>query len=176
MEAVKLKRRVLAPYRVNGMPKDWSEDQDGRFRLTHPSNIWTDITVPFWSMPENTDHPTQNPEKLIAKLILASSKPGDCVFDPFLGSGTTAVVAEKLSRRWCAVEIDAEYQCLALKRLAAAKADPSIQGYADGVFWDRNALPFRTPPAATHTANGELFQCPSSNREDSQEDGMVRQR
>ena len=157
--AVKLKRRVLAPYRVNGEPKDWSEDQDGRFRLTHPSNIWTDITVPFWSMPENTDHPTQKPEKLMAKLILASSKPGECVFDPFLGSGTTAVVAEKLSRRWCGVEIDAEYQCLALKRLAAAKTDPSIQGYADGVFWDRNALPARTPLGATHTANGhpELF-------------------
>ena len=159
VEAVKLKRRVLAPYRVNGKPKDWSEDRDGRFRLTHPSNVWTDITVPFWSMSENTDHPTQKPEKLVAKLILASSKPGDCVLDPFLGSGTTAVVAQKLSRRWCGVEIDAEYQCLALKRLAAARTDPSIQGYADGVFWDRNALPSRTPPSATATTQGqtELF-------------------
>ena len=44
------------------------------------------VTVPFWSMPENTDHPTQKPEKLLAKLILASSTPGDMVFDPFLGS------------------------------------------------------------------------------------------
>ena len=140
VDAVKLKRRVLAPYRAHGKPKDWSEEQDGKYRLTHPSNIWTDITVPFWSMPENTDHPTQKPEKLMAKLILASSRPGDYVFDPFLGSGTTAVVAEKLSRRWCGVEIDAEYQCLALKRLAAARTEPSIQGYADGVFWERNAL------------------------------------
>ena len=96
VDAVKLKRKVLAPYRAHGKPKDWSEEQDGKFRLTHPSNIWTDITVPFWSMPENTDHPTQKPEKLMAKLILASSRPGDYVFDPFLGSGTTAVVAEKL--------------------------------------------------------------------------------
>ena len=157
VDAVKLKRRVLAPYRADGKPKDWAEEQDGKFRLTHPSNIWTDITVPFWSMPENTDHPTQKPEKLMAKLILASSRPGDCVFDPFLGSGTTAVVAEKLSRRWCGVEIDGEYQCLALKRLAAAKTDSAIQGYSDGVFWDRKALSGRPRRTATDNGQSELF-------------------
>ena len=154
VDAVKQKRRVLAPYRESGTPKDWSEEPDGKFRRTHPSNIWTDITVPFWSMPENTDHPAQKPEQLMAKLILASSRPGDWVFDPFLGSGTTAVVAEKLSRRWCGVEIDPEYQCLTLKRLAAAKTDPSIQGYADGVFWERNALSGR--PRRTGTDNGQF--------------------
>ena len=106
--------------------------------MTCPSNIWTDITVPFWSMAENTDHPTQKPEKLIAKLILASSRPGDCVFDPFVGSGTTAVVAEKLGRRWCGVEKETDYLCWALKRLSAARTDPAIQGYGDGVFWERN--------------------------------------
>lgn len=141
VDSVKLKRRVLAPYRAGGQPKDWRRESGGAFRLTHPSNIWTDVTVPFWSMPENTDHPTQKPEKLIAKLLLASSRAGDLVFDPFLGSGTTAVVAEKLSRRWCGVDIDETYLCWALKRLAAAKRDPRIQGYDDGVFWDRNARP-----------------------------------
>jgi site-specific DNA-methyltransferase (adenine-specific) len=71
VDAVKLKRKVLAPYRNDdGKPKDWDESEDGNYRLTHPSNIWTDITIPFWSMPENTDHPTQKPEKLIAKLVL----------------------------------------------------------------------------------------------------------
>ncbi|MCS7014472.1 MAG: site-specific DNA-methyltransferase, partial [Chloroherpetonaceae bacterium] len=104
-DAVRLKRKVLAPYRENGMPKDWEETPDGNFRLTAPSNLWTDITVPFWSMPENTDHPTQKPEKLIAKLILASSNEGDVVLDPFLGSGTTAVVAKKLGRRFIGIEI-----------------------------------------------------------------------
>ncbi|MFZ2494247.1 MAG: DNA methyltransferase, partial [Candidatus Saccharimonadales bacterium] len=70
VDAVKQKRRVLAPYRdKSGKPKDWEEEISGGFRLTHPSNFWTDITVPFWSMPENTNHPTQKPEKLIAKLI-----------------------------------------------------------------------------------------------------------
>ncbi|MDW8437920.1 MAG: DNA methyltransferase, partial [Chloroherpetonaceae bacterium] len=136
-DAVRLKRKVLAPYRENGMPKDWEETPDGNFRLTAPSNLWTDITVPFWSMPENTDHPTQKPEKLIAKLILASSNEGDVVLDPFLGSGTTAVVAKKLGRRFIGIEIDPTYCCLAAKRLDIAERDQSIQGYEDGVFWER---------------------------------------
>ncbi|MCF6284303.1 MAG: site-specific DNA-methyltransferase [Candidatus Hydrogenedentes bacterium] len=141
VDDVKLKRRVIAPYRSeDGKPKDWQESKNGNYRLTHPSNIWSDITIPFWSMPENTDHPTQKPEKLIAKLIIASSKPGDFVFDPFLGSGTTAVVAHKLNRRFCGVELNREYCCWAAKRLMQAESDKSIQGYADGVFWERNSL------------------------------------
>ena len=140
-KAVRLKRKVVAPYRdENGKPKDWVEDEDGKYRLTHPSNLWTDITIPFWSMPENTDHPTQKPEKLLAKIILASSKEGDFVFDPFLGSGTTSVVAKKLGRKYCGIEIDEFYCCLAEKRLKMADADKSIQGYVNGVFWERNSL------------------------------------
>jgi len=141
VEAVKLKRRVIAPYTDStGSPKDWAKTDDGNYRLTHPSNIWTDLTVPFWSMSENTDHPTQKPEKLLAKIILASSQPNDLVFDPFLGSGTTSVVAKKLSRRYVGVERDSFFCCLAEKRLAIAKDDKTIQGYADGVFWERNTL------------------------------------
>lgn len=140
VDAVKLKRKVIAPYRVNGKPKDWDEEEGGNYRLTHPSNIWSDISIPFWSMPENTDHPTQKPEKLIAKLILASTKEGDFVFDPFLGSGTTAVVAKKLHRRFSGIEQNLEYCCWALKRLRLADSDHEVQGYADGVFWERNSL------------------------------------
>ena len=140
VEAVKLKRKVLAPYRADGKPKHWVEESGGNFRLTHPSNIWSDISIPFWSMPENTDHPTQKPEKLIAKLVLASSQPDSLVFDPFLGSGTTAVVARKLGRSFCGIELNEEYGCWSQKRLQRALADPAIQGYADGVFWERNSL------------------------------------
>ncbi|MCH8814545.1 MAG: site-specific DNA-methyltransferase [Chloroflexi bacterium] len=141
VDAVKLKRRVIAPYRdASGKPKDWQEGANGGYRITHPSNIWTDITVPFWSMPENTDHPTQKPEKLIAKLVLASSNPHDFVFDPFLGSGTTAVVCKKLGRRYLGIEQDFEYCCWAEKRLALADKDNEIQGYSAGIFWDRNSL------------------------------------
>lgn len=140
VETVKLKKRVIAPYKENGNPKDWEKQADGSFRLTHPSNIWTDITVPFWSMSENTEHPTQKPEKLLAKIILASSKKGDVVFDPFLGSGTTAVVAKKLDRKFVGIEMDSKFASIALKRLEIAENDKNIQGYKDGVFWERNSL------------------------------------
>ena len=140
VEAVKLKRKVIAPYRENGLPKDWDETAAGDFRLTHPSNLWTDLTVPFWSMPENTDHPTQKPEKLLAKLVLASSRAGDFIFDPFLGSGTTAVVAKKLGRNFLGIELDETYACLAAKRVELAEYDQNIQGYSGGFFWERNSL------------------------------------
>ena len=162
VEAVKLKRKVLAPYRVNGDPKDWQNESDGNFRLTYPSNIWTDLTVPFWSMPENTSHPTQKPEKLFAKLILASSRKGDFVFDPFLGSGTSAVVAEKLGRRWCGIDINMEYLCWTRKRILAAQCDSAIQGYEDGVFWERNSFPqqqkISQPKRPDNFSQGAIFQ------------------
>ncbi len=139
LDAVKIKKRVIAPYRENGKPKDWSEEKNGKFRATCPSNFWNDITIPFWSMPENTEHPTQKPEKLIAKLVLASSNENDIVFDPFLGSGTTAVVAKKLSRHFCGIEAEEDYCCLALKRLAIAEEKPDIQGYENGIFLERNS-------------------------------------
>ena len=138
VDAVKIKRKVIAPYTENGRPKDWEKSENGNFRLTFPSNMWTDLTVPFWSMPENTEHPTQKPEKLLAKIILASSKAGDVVFDPFCGSGTTSVAAKKLGRNFVGVEMDEMYCCLAEKRLALADLDKSIQGYSEGVFRERN--------------------------------------
>ncbi|MDR0769405.1 MAG: site-specific DNA-methyltransferase [Dysgonamonadaceae bacterium] len=138
VEAVKIRRKVLAPYRQDGQPKDWQDTEDGKFRMTHPSNFWDDVTVPYWSMPENTDHPTQKPEKLIAKLILASCPENGLVFDPFLGSGTTSTVAKKLGRNYCGVEINPEYVCWAEKRMEKAETDKTIQGFRDGVFWERN--------------------------------------
>jgi site-specific DNA-methyltransferase (adenine-specific) len=140
IEAVKVKRRVIAPYKRDGAPKDWDQTSAGDFRLTHPSNLWTDLTVPFWSMPENTEHPTQKPEKLLAKLVLASSRENDMVLDPFLGSGTTAVVAKKLHRRFLGIEMDKHYSCIAAKRLALSDQNTEIQGYSGGVFWERNSL------------------------------------
>ena len=142
LDRVKILREVTAPYRNDaGKPKDWFEKGNKKMRLTHPSNIWTDISVPFWSMSENTDHPTQKPEKLIAKLLLASSDEGDLVFDPFLGSGTTAVVAKKLGRKFICLEQNALYCAWAQKRLQDADVNKNIQGYEDGVFWERNSRP-----------------------------------
>ena len=145
IDAVKIKRKVIAPYTDNnGQPKDWQKEDSGNYRLTYPSNFWDDISIPFWSMPENTDHPTQKPEKLIAKLILASSNEGDLVFDPFMGSGTTAVTAKKLNRHYLGCEINEEYCLWAAKRLDMAESDNTIQGYRDNVFWERNSNPTKS--------------------------------
>lgn len=140
LDAVKIRKKVVAPYRVDGKPKDWVESDTGNYRDTCPSNFWDDITVPFWSMAENTAHPTQKSEKLIAKLILASSNEGDIVLDPFLGSGTTSVVAKKIGRHYIGIEIDPQYCVWAEQRLAMAEDNPDIQGYVNGVFWERNSL------------------------------------
>lgn len=140
VDAVKMRRKVIAPYKVDGKPKDWQETEYGNFRDTFPSNFWDDISIPYWSMPENTDHPTQKPEKLMAKIILASSNPGDMVLDPFVGSGTSAVVAKKLGRHYLGIECEREYCAIAQKRLELATHDSEIQGYTDGVFWERNTL------------------------------------
>jgi site-specific DNA-methyltransferase (adenine-specific) len=140
LDDVKVRKKVIAPYRDNGQPKDWQETKSGNFRDTCPSNFWDDCSIPYWSMPENTAHPTQKPEKLIAKMILASSNKGDVIFDPFLGSGTTAVTAKKLGRRYVGVELDKTYCAWAEKRLEMADEDNTIQGYTDGVFWERNTL------------------------------------
>ncbi len=140
VDAVMSRRKVIAPYRANGKPKDWERTPEGNFRNTFPSNFWDDISIPYWSMPENTGHPTQKPEKLLAKLILASSNPGDVVLDPFLGSGTTSVVAKKLGRHYIGIEQNPLYCAWAEYRLEQAETNKTIQGYTGGVFWERNTL------------------------------------
>ena len=139
LSAVKQRKKVVAPYRENGKPKDWEETENGKYRLTCPSNFWDDVSVPYWSMPENTAHPTQKPEKLIAKIILASSDKGDVILDPFSGSGTSGVVAKKLGRKYICIEKNPLYCAWAIKRLDTAETDKTIQGYDDGVFYERNA-------------------------------------
>lgn len=68
-------------------------------------------------MGEKTKHPTQKPEELLRKFILAASNPGDIVLDPFAGSGTTLVVAEQLGRQWLGCEINPEYNRWAIERI-----------------------------------------------------------
>ena len=64
---------------------------------------------------------------------------GDMVFDPFVGSGTTAVVANKLGRRYLGIERERKYVALSLKRLQDAKENKQIQGYENGIFKSRNS-------------------------------------
>ncbi len=143
LDKVMQRRKVLAPYKQDGKPKDWKEENGIKFRDTCPSNFWDDIAIPYWSMAENTAHPTQKPEKLIAKLILASSNKNSLVLDPFAGSGTTSVVAKKLERNYIAIEKNPLYCTWAESRLSKADLDKTIQGYTDGVFWERNSKPVK---------------------------------
>jgi len=137
-DSVKLQKTVRTPYRdEDGKPKDW--DEESGERLTYASNLWTDITVPFWSMSENTPHPTQKPEKLLARILLASSKPGDLILDPFSGSGTSAATCKKLDRYCIAIEKDPIYCAYAVKRVLQAKENKTIQGYVNGIFCARNS-------------------------------------
>jgi modification methylase len=69
-------------------------------------------------------HPTQKPEALLARILLASSRPGDVVLDPFLGTGTSAAVAKKLGRRFIGIERDPVYAKGAERRIAAAEPVP----------------------------------------------------
>ena len=62
-------------------------------------------------------HPTQKPEEMLKRIILASSNENDTVLDPFLGSGTTAVVAQRYGRKWIGIEKEKQYIEIAKKRL-----------------------------------------------------------
>ncbi|MDR2408156.1 MAG: site-specific DNA-methyltransferase, partial [Bacteroidales bacterium] len=75
-------------------------------------------------MNEKTPHPTQKPEELLRKIVLASSNIGDIVLDPFVGSGTTLVVAEQLQRKWLGCDINSEYLNYAIKRIELVKHWP----------------------------------------------------
>lgn len=76
-----------------------------------------DIPTTCNGMGEKTPHPTQKPEELVRKFVLASSNEGDLVLDPFSGSGTTIVVAEQLQRHWMGCDLNAQYNQWAIERL-----------------------------------------------------------
>lgn len=162
VNSVKMRRKVIAPYTVDGKPKDWEATEYGNFRDTFPSNFWDDISIPYWSMPENTNHPTQKPEKLIAKIILASSNNGDMILDPFIGSGTSAVVAKKLGRHYIGIECERQYCAFAQKRLEMSSINNEIQGYSDGVFWERNTLAEQNKTKAAKVRNQKTMSVISS--------------
>jgi adenine-specific DNA-methyltransferase len=86
------------------------------------TNVWRDID--FYA--EDRIHRTQKPLRLVERLLLASSRPGQVVLDPFAGSGSTAVAAKMLDRRSISIEIDAEMAEKAAKRLAAGVQRQSI--------------------------------------------------
>jgi site-specific DNA-methyltransferase (adenine-specific) len=85
-----------------------------------PKDVF-DIPTTCNGMEEKTPHPTQKPEELLRKLVLASSQVGDLVLDPFSGSGTTLVVAEQLGRKWLGCDLNSEYNSWAINRIENVK-------------------------------------------------------
>ncbi|MGE0849183.1 MAG: site-specific DNA-methyltransferase [Hyphomicrobiaceae bacterium] len=69
-------------------------------------------------------HPTQKPEALLSRILLATTNPGDVVLDPFFGTGTTGAAAKRLGRRWLGIERDADYADAATERIAKVRALP----------------------------------------------------
>ena len=78
-------------------------DKYGDFRISFVDDVW-DISAVFTLSKEHIGYPTQKPVKLLERIILASSNEGDIVFDPFVGGGTTIVVADKLNRNWIGID------------------------------------------------------------------------
>jgi adenine-specific DNA-methyltransferase len=95
----------------------------------NPSDVWILPKVTSGanrSSKERTTHPAQFPEAVIKRIILASSKPGDVILDPFMGSGTTALVASKLGRRVIGFELSSRYIDLIIGRLEGEIEDRRI--------------------------------------------------
>lgn len=104
-----------------GREKDrtWTPNPKG----AKPKDV-LEIPITCNGMHEKTPHPTQKPEELIRQFVLASANPGDLVVDPFVGSGTTAVVAEQLNRRWKACDSSAQYLQWAVQRIELVQNRP----------------------------------------------------
>jgi len=98
---------------------------DGMKALNDGLQMRSDWSLPICSGRERLKrdgrkaHPTQKPEALLHRVILASTRPGDVILDPFFGSGTTGAVAKRLGRHWIGIEQDAEYAAIAEKRIEA---------------------------------------------------------
>jgi len=109
------------------------KDREARLRhLEHGKHATNILRVPSLkgSSKEKTGHPSQKPLTLINHLIRAASRPGDLILDPFLGSGTTAVSAENLGRRWLGIEENPAYVVMARNRIqkAAKQRERSAPG------------------------------------------------
>ena len=118
-------QKGLIVFSSGGLPyvKRYFDDNEG----TRVGDIWTDINPVNQVAKERVDYPTQKPEALLERIIKASSNEGDLVLDCFVGSGTTAAVAEKLGRRWIACDLGRFAIHTSRKRLLSI---PSVKPFA----------------------------------------------
>lgn len=90
------------------------------------SSVWRMRAVPR-SEKRHGGHPTQKPLRLVRRALLASTGEGDLVFDPFAGSGTTAVAAKELGRAFVGAELEEEFAEMAARRIAAARRGETLE-------------------------------------------------
>jgi modification methylase len=113
-----------------------ARDKDARYRFNYETmknlnedlQMRSDWLLPICSGPERLKdeegrktHPTQKPESLLFRVLMASTLPGDVVLDPFFGTGTTGAVAKRLGRHWIGIDRDGDYIAAATKRIAAVE-------------------------------------------------------
>lgn len=129
----------------------------------NPGDVWAFSHV-HYSNPERENHPTQKPEALVARMVLASTKEGDIVLDPFFGSGTTPRVCQVLNRRCIAIDLNPEYAKLARRRLAKP-----FEGF-DSIDPRLNRVPMDLPPEGLVEMGGKQmvlleaqigYECPT---------------
>ncbi len=102
------------------------QDADGYYRLAAMRDVW-DIPALRGNQAEAVGYPTQKPLALYERIIRAASNPGDLVLDPFCGSGTTAVAAERLGRRWLVMDIWDGAFAMLRQRLEAQRLDVNVR-------------------------------------------------
>jgi modification methylase len=112
----------------------------------------------------NKGHPTQKPEALLHRVILASTKAGDVVLDPFFGSGTTGAAAKRLGRRFIGIERDPAYVALAKRRIAAVQPIPAEKLVITGSKKAEPRIPFGMVLEAGLLSPGDRLYCPKGKR------------
>ncbi|PZQ60193.1 MAG: modification methylase [Phenylobacterium zucineum] len=105
-------------------------------------------------------HPTQKPESLLARVILASTKPGDVILDPFFGTGTTGAVARRMGRRFVGIEREAEYVKVAKARIAKVIPATAEEMVVTGSKKAEPRVPFGTLVEAGLVRAGDILYCP----------------
>ena len=114
-------------YKYGGIGKsslqEYFKDEDGNeFCLVGQTDVFNDIgIISTHNKTERLGYPTQKPEKLLERIILSSSNPGDLVVDFYLGGGTTIAVAEKLDRNWIGIDINPRAIEISKKRIEEQK-------------------------------------------------------
>jgi modification methylase len=109
-------------------------------------------------------HPTQKPEALLYRVLLASTKPGDIVLDPFFGVGTTGAAAKRTGRRFIGIERETAYVKLARERIAAVVPVPPEQLMVTGSKRSEPRIPFGQILEAGLLRPGDELYCPKGKR------------